>query len=68
MYRIRVGGGNIVEVGYTDRTLEIKFANDTVYQYYNVPAEVVERFLQSYSKQEYFEDRIKGIYDYQRTF
>lgn len=65
MYRIRVGGGNIVEVGYTDGTLEI---NDTVYQYYNVPAEVVERFLQSYSKQEYFEDRIKGIYDYQRTF
>lgn len=68
MYRIRVGGGNIVEVGYMDGTLEIKFANDTVYQYYNVPAEVVERFLQSYSKQEYFEDRIKGIYDYQRTF
>lgn len=65
MYRIRVGGGNIVEVGYTDGTLEI---NDTVYQYYNVPAEVVERFLQSYSKQEYFEDRIKGIYDYQRAF
>ena len=65
MYRIRVGGGNIVKVGYTDGTLEI---NDTVYQYYNVPANVVERFLQSYSKQEYFEDRIKGIYDYQRTF
>lgn len=65
MYRIRVGGGNIVEVGYTDGTIEI---NDTVYQYYNVPAEVVELFLQSYSKQEYFEDRIKGIYDYQRTF
>lgn len=62
MDRSPVTSGNLAEVGYdhNSETLEIMFRNGGVYQYYNFPNFMYERFIQSESLGKFFNVEIKG--------
>lgn len=64
MDRIPVTSRNLAEVGYDPETetLEVMFHNDGVYQYYNLPAFMYERFMQAESLGSFFNKEIKGHY------
>lgn len=56
----------ISAVGYT-RVLEITFESGRIYQYYNVPEDVYQGMLDAESKGRYFNQEIRGKYDYQEV-
>lgn len=64
MERQPVTSSNLAEVGYDPdlETLEIQFKNGGVYQYYNVPAFINERFMTADSLGRFFNAEIKGHY------
>lgn len=57
-----MSSSNLAEVGYDPdtETLEIMFRTGSVYQYYNVPAFMHERFMQANSQGTFFNASIKG--------
>ena len=56
----------IYSLGYGDGNLVIKFRNDgAIYVYYDVPEEVYNELLSAESIGSYFNDNIKGIYQYE---
>ncbi len=69
MDRQLVGSTNIVSVGYdgTSETLEVEFSNGTIYQYYNVGAELLDQLMQSTSKGQFLNIYIKNAYAYSRV-
>ncbi len=44
--------------------LEIIFSNGSIYQYRNVPREVYEQLMASPSKGNYFQDNIRGEFEF----
>jgi hypothetical protein len=69
MLRDPVASSNLVSIGY-DRaaeTLEVEFANGTVYQYYNVGLALYEALMQASSKGQYLNTYIRKAYPYSRV-
>lgn len=53
-------------IGYADdvNILEIIFNNGGIYQYRNVPRQVYDELMKSDSKGAYFQDNIRGEFEY----
>jgi non-canonical purine NTP pyrophosphatase (RdgB/HAM1 family) len=68
MQRIPVDSTDIVSLGYDVKaqTLEIEFKENRVYQYFDVPADVYERFTRTDSYGEFFFANITKHYRYKR--
>jgi hypothetical protein len=59
MKRITVSSEGILEVGYhqdTDNigTLELKFSNGGVYEFFNVPSKLYDEFMHAPSREDYY--------------
>jgi len=69
MERTKVESSNIASIGYDQNatTLEIEFHNGSVYQYFEVPLEVYQNFIQAESKALFFSERIKGYFSYAKV-
>lgn len=46
---------------------EVEFTNGFVYQYYDVPKEVYEEFLNAPSRAKFFDEKIRRSYSFGRT-
>ena len=68
MERQEVTSTSIRSVGddRDDEILEIEFDSDQVYDYYHVPEEVYQAFLDAESLGRYFQENIRDIFDYQK--
>jgi hypothetical protein len=64
MERNTVSSSNLAEVGYEpeSETLEVMFKHGGVYQYYNFPQFMYDRFLEAPSLGKFFNAEIKGKY------
>lgn len=62
MERTPVESRSLAEIGYdsNSETLEIMFKHGGIYQYYNVPEVVYERFMDAASRGSFFNHEIKG--------
>lgn len=60
---------NIVRYRYDEETLtlEVEFKNGNIYQYFDVPAGVVEELDMATSKGQYFNQNIRDAFRYART-
>lgn len=69
MNRDPVASSNIVSVGYDEpsQTMEIEFANGTIYQYFNVGSALYESFVQAPSKGQFLHVYIKNAHPYSRV-
>lgn len=69
MERVRVSSSNLKSVGYDPFSafLEIEFHNGGVYLYSGVPERVYDQFMAASSKGTYFNDYIKGVYNYRKV-
>jgi KTSC domain len=69
MMRDSVSSSNIVSVGYEEasETLEVEFANGTVYQFYNVGRGLYDEFVSSTSKGQFFNANIKNNLPFSRV-
>ena len=69
MNRDFVASSNLASVGYDEpsQTLEVEFANGTVYQYYNVGSALYEQFMQAPSKGQFLSVYIRNAYPYSRV-
>ena len=68
MNRDPVASSNLISVGYDEsaQTLEVEFANGTVYQYYNVGSDLYDQFMRSPSKGQFLNIYIRNAYPYSR--
>lgn len=68
MNRDMVASSNIISVGYDEpsQTLEVEFANGSVYQYYNVGSVLHEEFMMAPSKGKFLNVYIRNAYPYSR--
>lgn len=66
MNRIKVKSSNIHSIGLENKILEIKFHNNTIYRFSNVPEKIFINFLESKSKGKFFHKFIKKIYSERR--
>jgi len=62
MHRVPVESSNIDSIGYEKNVLEIRFRNGGLYQYFDVPEEVLAMLMQAESKGRFFNQRIRGRY------
>lgn len=64
MDRQAVASSNLAEVGYDAEleTLEVMFRHGGIYQYYNFPRFMYERFISAESIGIFFNTEIKGHY------
>ncbi len=69
MIRDPVASTNIVSIGYDPNaeTLEVEFINGSVYQYYNVPADLHGQLMMAGSKGQFLNAYIKNGYPYSRV-
>ena len=69
MNRQPVSSSNIASIGYDpeSETLEIKFLNGGVYQYFDVPSHVYKGLMSADSHGRYLARQIKGVYRYSRV-
>ncbi len=60
---------DIEAVGYNEehKTVEIRFKNGAVYEYYDFPSDVVENFVNANSLNEFFEAKIRRVYAFSRV-
>lgn len=65
----KVTSEHIASIGYSpvDRTLEVKFANGSVYQYHGVPPQMHSQFMASPSHGQFFHHEIKPNFDAERV-
>lgn len=65
MERVAVDSSNLVSIGYDENSgiLEIEFRSG-VYQYFDVPSFVYEELVSSDSKGLYFNNNIRGVYNF----
>jgi hypothetical protein len=61
MNRVPVSSSNLVSVGYDSesKVLEIEFQSGSVYQYFNVPANIYSGLMSAASHGRYFDAYIK---------
>jgi len=69
MERQSVSSSDLASVGYdkNSQVLEIEFNNGAIYQYLNVPASIHAGLMAASSKGRYFNDHIKGVYQYRKV-
>jgi hypothetical protein len=69
MEREAVSSSNIASIGYdaNSQTLEIEFLNGGVYQYFDVPEQVYNDFMNASSHGQYLAQNIKGHYRYSKV-
>ena len=69
MQRMPVTSSTIAEIGYDEasQTLEILFSSERVYQYFEVPSQVAQEFLNAASHGQFLNRQIKGLYRYARV-
>jgi hypothetical protein len=60
---------NVASVGYDEQseTLEVEFANGSVYQYFNVGLALYEQFRTAPSKGQFLNSNIRSSYPYSRV-
>jgi hypothetical protein len=64
-----VGSSNVASIGY-DReaeTLEVEFLNGSIYQYYNVGADLYEQLMAAPSKGQFLNTYIRNAFAYSRV-
>lgn len=68
-FEVEVDSTNLTKVKYwkNTRTLRVTFTNGSEYDYYNVPADVVQDLITAPSVGNYHNRNIKGIYSYARV-
>lgn len=66
MERISVSSSNLASVGYDEgtQTLEVEFVSGSIYEYYDVPANVHQELISAPSIGGYFSQRIRNSYAY----
>ena len=69
MERIYVSSSNISSIGYDESqmVLEVEFLSGGIYQYYDIPYETYERFINAESHGKFFHAYIKGVFPYQKV-
>lgn len=69
MNRDPVASSNVVSIGFDEpsQTLEIEFANGSVYQYYNVGQSIYDELMRAPSKGQYMHAYIKNAYPFSRV-
>lgn len=69
MERYFVASSNVESIGYdpSSETLEVKFLNGAIYQYYGVPQNMYDRLIQTASKGRFLHTYIKNAYPYSRV-
>ena len=69
MNRDPVASSNLTSVGYDEaaQTLEVEFANGTIYQYYNLDSDLYEQFMTSPSKGQFLNTYIRNAFPYSRV-
>lgn len=69
MERQSVQSSNVASVGYevATGTLEVEFQNSAIYQYYGVPNNLFDQFMQAPSKGQFLNAYIKNAYAYSRV-
>jgi hypothetical protein len=67
MQRTSVSSSDLQSVGYESGTLEIRFHNGGTYQYFGVPESVYRSLMSAASKGSYFQNYIRGHYQYARV-
>lgn len=65
---VKVSSSNIEEVGYvpSTNTLQVKFKNGSLYNYYQVPVEVFEEFIKSESVGKYFQTNVRLVFQFSK--
>ncbi len=60
---------DIAAVGYNKEyeTLQVKFKNGVVYEYYDFPQEVLDQFIESEAPTEFYIKVIRDIYPFSRS-
>jgi hypothetical protein len=63
MNRIPVSSKGITEIGYHEEadsrgTLELKFSNGGVYEFFNVPTKLYDEFMHAPSREDYYKSKI----------
>ena len=63
-----VESSNVAGIGYNAQTkeLHVQFKSGAVYVYQDVSFEVVEAFKEAPSKGKYFNEHIKGAYEFEK--
>jgi len=69
MLREQVNSSNIMSIGYeeSEQTLEVEFANGSVYQYFGVPSGTHLDLMSALSVGSFFAQNIKNSFAYQRV-
>tara|TARA_Y100001960_G_scaffold132167_1_gene140380 strand:- start:930 stop:1136 length:207 start_codon:yes stop_codon:yes gene_type:complete len=67
MNRIKVLSSNIDSIGYENGTLEIRFLNGSLYQYYHTSKELFENMLNAESKGKFLWRNIRDVYPFKRV-
>ncbi len=64
MERVPVSSSNVASIGYDDssQTLEVEFNNNSIYQYFGVPAQIHDELMNAGSKGQYLNNNIKKSY------
>lgn len=64
-----VASSNVASIGYDEptETLEVEFLNGTVYQYFNVGADLYQQILAAPSKGQFLNTYIRNAYPYSRV-
>jgi hypothetical protein len=60
MHRVPVESSSIESIGYEKNVLEVRFHNGGLYQYFDVPEELLVMLMQAESKGSFFNQRIRG--------
>lgn len=69
MRHVPVESSSIASAGYRldEEVLEVRFRNGAVYKYLKVPAGVHGAFMAAESKGRYFNEAIRGRFEYRRS-
>ncbi|KOY87248.1 hypothetical protein AD998_14795 [bacterium 336/3] len=64
----KIDSSMIAFVSYkkNEQILEVTFQNQTIYEYYKVPEELYEQFMEASSKGQFMNQHIIGNYEYAR--
>jgi hypothetical protein len=62
MHRVPVESSSIDSIGYEKKVLEVRFRNGGLYQYFDVPEQLLALLMQADSKGRFFNQHIRGAY------
>ena len=59
----------VASIGYDEasETLEVEFTSGSIYQYYDVPISIYQKFMQARSKGKFMDEYIMDEYPYSRV-